>query len=85
MSEPVEPASRHLLMVALIVLIRRLGWRIESTESTDWRVALVILPPLARTNLARNRWPHEPEEAQEPTTGPDDIPGLLLRGEHDGA
>lgn len=76
---------RHELMVALIALARRFGWRVESTESTEWRVSLVLLPPLAESVTARNRWPDEPEEAQEPTTGPDDIPGLLLRGEHDGA
>lgn len=73
-----EPSPRHLMMVTLIGIVRAFGWRLESTESTEWRVSLVLLPPLATSRTERNRWPDEPEEGEEPTTGPDDIPGLLL-------
>lgn len=95
MSEPeFKPTPRHLLMVALIGVARALGWRVESTESSEWQVTLVLIAPLAGHNPERNRWPDEPEEGAEPTTGPDDIPGLLLddngqpenqRGPSDGA
>lgn len=51
-TEVVETLSR---VVAL------LGWRIR--EGDEYRV--VLLPPLARSNPDRDRWPGEPRERYE--------------------
>lgn len=49
----------------LVELVTDAGWRAE-VDVTEWRVALVALPPLARPDPRRNRWPNEPEEGFEP-------------------
>lgn len=49
----------------ILELITDAGWRAEDVDVTEWRVALVVLPPLARSDLTRNRWPDEPEEGPE--------------------
>ena len=46
----------------------KLGWRAKTAESSDWRIAIVVLPPLARRRPERDRWPNEPRETAE---GPD--------------
>ena len=38
-----------------------LGWRVRKDDEFQ----IVLLPPLARRNPARNRWPNEPEEGPE--------------------
>ncbi len=50
----------------LVELITEAGWRAEDVNVTQWRISLVALPPLARSDPRRNRWPNEPEEGFEP-------------------
>lgn len=42
-------------------IVALLGWRVR--EGDEFQV--VLLPPLARSNPERNRWPDEPEEGFE--------------------
>ena len=42
-----------------------LGWRPVLAETTPYRVVLTVLPPLARSTPARDRWPGEPREGPE--------------------
>jgi len=63
--EPPEPreATRAEVVGAITERVQALGWRIREDD-----VHLVILlPPLARPDLSRNRWPDEPEEQGEPS------------------
>jgi hypothetical protein len=61
MSDP----DRFAVVDALTKAAIALGWRPSLAESHDWRVTIVILPPLARSRPERNRWPDEPEEGEE--------------------
>jgi hypothetical protein len=60
-----DDPDRHELAEALIAAAARLRWRASVLESTDWRVTILVLPPLARSRPERNRWPDEPEEGFE--------------------
>lgn len=51
----------------LIDSLEKDGWKGGSVERADWHVTIVLLPPLATSKLERNRWPHEPEEGEEPS------------------
>ena len=61
----VEDPDRFALVDALDKAAKVLGWRPIGVESSEWRVTLVVLPPLARSRPDRNRWPDEPEEGEE--------------------
>jgi hypothetical protein len=60
-NEPPREATRAEIVGAITERVQALGWRVRDDD-----VHLVILlPPLARSDLSRNRWPHEPEEGPE--------------------
>lgn len=42
--------------------LAKLGWRVRAD---DGPYLITLLPPLARSNVRRNRWPDEPEEGPE--------------------
>jgi len=59
----------HLAVVkALAKAVGDCGWRLDGeVEAYGWRITMIAIPPLARPNPSSNRWPHEPEEQEEPT------------------
>ena len=58
--------SAFMVAQALTKAASDLGWRLSVTESSNYRLTLVVLPPLASSRPERNRWPDEPEETEEP-------------------
>lgn len=53
--------SRDEIVEILERLVEAIGWRVRTGDTYQ----VVLLPPLARPNPVRNRWPNEPEEGQE--------------------
>ena len=64
-ADTADEPDRFAVVEALTEAATELGWRLDSVESSEWRVTLVVLPPLARSRPERNRWPNEPEEREE--------------------
>ena len=58
-------ADRFEVVDAMTKAATALGWRAQLADSSEWRVSVTVLPPLARSRPERNRWPDEPEEGPE--------------------
>lgn len=54
-------ATREEVVAAIVKAVTKLRWRIRE----DDKFFIILLPPLARPNPARNKWPDEPEEGFE--------------------
>jgi hypothetical protein len=56
-----DDRTRAEVVETLRRIVTLLGWRVRDGDVHQ----VVLLPPPARSNPARNRWPDEPEEREE--------------------